>query len=222
MSFIPKNLQVTIKYLIEWIFCFFAFIALLPLFIIIAALVKVTSKGPLFYITEKTGRNKKSFKQLKFRSMYDNVPPKLTDDFRYIVFKNDNRVTPIGRFLRIGIDELPQLWNVLKREMTLIGPRPNNAWFTKYYNEYVSQRLNMLPGITSLAAVCNGRKLSDAENHMIDIFYVNNYSILLDIKIFIMTILYISGKKNVGDKMYKKIFSIYGNQIDNFKITKKP
>jgi lipopolysaccharide/colanic/teichoic acid biosynthesis glycosyltransferase len=178
---------------------------LFPGLLLLAVLIKVTSKGAIFYISEKVGHKSKVFRQFKFRSMYDKVQPVLTNDLRYIVTRNDSRITPIGRFLRIGFDELPQLWNVVRGEMTLIGPRPHSAWFMNYYNDIVSKRLMMLPGITSLAVVCNGRALSDAESNMLDVYYVENYSLAMDFRIFCFTIIYMLEKKGIGLRILQSI-----------------
>jgi undecaprenyl phosphate N,N'-diacetylbacillosamine 1-phosphate transferase len=212
-------INVAFKYMIERLLCIIVFIIILPILLLIAGVIKMTSKGSIFYITKRVGYNGKSFNLLKFRSMFDNVPPVLTQDLRFVVEINDKRVTPIGKILRIGFDELPQLWNVIKGEMTLIGPRPHNASFVKYYNENVSKRLKMLPGITSLAVVCNGRSLSDAENNMLDVYYIENYSYLMDITILIYTILYMIGFRSIGNRLLNSIRADHRYDIKLFDIT---
>jgi lipopolysaccharide/colanic/teichoic acid biosynthesis glycosyltransferase len=153
--------------------------------------VKFSSKGPVFYLQERIGKNGKPFKIIKFRSMYVNAEkngPALSS-------KNDNRITPFGRFMRkTRLDEIPQFLNVLIGHMSLVGPRPERKFFIDKIVEKAPYYLNLLkvkPGITSLGQV----KYGYAENveQMIermkyDLVYLQNMSIYLDFKILILTV----------------------------------
>ena len=133
MSKVLKN-QILIKYIIEWLICALVFLLLFPLFAVLAIMVKLTSPGPVFYISKRLGLNGKIFDIYKFRSLHYGVKHKITNDYKMIVERDDPRLTPIGKFIRIGFDELPQTINVIRHEMTLIGPRPDNDWMLSHYN----------------------------------------------------------------------------------------
>ncbi len=129
----------------------------LPLWVAIAIWIKSTSSGPVFFRQERIGRYGKAFAMYKFRSMYTTVPKygRSPEDSR------DPRITPAGRFLRkTSLDELPQLLNVLKGEMALVGPRPEMPYVVKEYTPYEAQRLSVLPGITGFWQLSADRKLS--------------------------------------------------------------
>lgn len=160
---------------------------LTPIFVFIAILIKLDSKGPIIFKQKRIGRFGIIFDIYKFRSM-------LVDAEKQGVYesKNDSRVTRIGKIIRkLSIDELPQFLNVLKGDMSLIGPRPTlvyHPWKINEYSDIQKQRFNLRPGVTGWAQV-NGRK--DVEwNKRIeyDVFYVNNLSFLFDIRIIFITI----------------------------------
>lgn len=121
-----------------------------PVFIVLALAVKLTSDGPVLYRARRVGRYGREFRLLKFRSMVvnaDKTGPAVTG-------ANDSRVTKVGRFLRrTKLDELPQLWNVVKGDMSLVGPRPESPYYVAYYTDEQRQVLNVRPGITSAASV---------------------------------------------------------------------
>ncbi len=160
-------------------------LALGPLYLLIALGVKLTSVGPVLFKQKRVGRNSKQFWFYKFRSMYTDAPvyaqtPKSS---------HDPRITPLGRFLRrSSLDELPQLWNVLKGDMSLVGPRPEMPFIVEKYNELQRQRLNVKPGITGLWQISSDRALAIHENMDYDIYYINNQSLLLDMVILLKTV----------------------------------
>lgn len=158
-----------------------------PLILATALAVKLTSPGPVLYKQERIGLGGKPFTLYKFRSMIHNAEEKTGPVWASQV--NDDRFTPIGRFLRrSSIDELPQLWNVLKGDMSLVGPRPERPHFVKKYRELQYQRLSVKPGLTGLAQV-NGRyDLSIEEKIRYDLYYVRRHSLLLDLDILLKTI----------------------------------
>jgi undecaprenyl phosphate N,N'-diacetylbacillosamine 1-phosphate transferase len=164
-------------------------IVILPLLIIIALLIKITSPGPVFFFQERLGRNGKVFRIIKFRTMVVNAE-KLGDGLR-VKDDSDLRITKIGKFLRAtSLDELPQLFNVVKGEMSLVGPRPPVPYHPYKYEEYTEEqrrRFTMRPGITGLAQVRGRGSISWESKIIIDIEYILKFNILLDIKIMLLT-----------------------------------
>jgi exopolysaccharide biosynthesis polyprenyl glycosylphosphotransferase len=164
----------------------------LPLIGIIALAIKLDSKGPVFFKQNRCGVEGRPFKVLKFRSMIDDAeassgPRWATDD--------DWRITRVGRILRkYRLDELPQIWNVLKGEMSFVGPRPERPEFVEKLTEmipYYSQRHTVKPGITGWAQVCYryGSSVQDAlEKLKYDLFYAKNMSLAMDVMIMLKTI----------------------------------
>jgi len=160
-----------------------ALIILLPIFAIIGIFIKLDSKGPVFFIQERAGKDGKIFKAYKLRTMVDNAE-KMGKGLR----KDDPRITRIGKILRWGIDELPQLINVFKGDMSLVGPRPTLIEQVNRYSKEHKRRLEMKPGITGWALV-NGRNiLSWLEKIELDIWYIDHWSLWLDMKILFKTI----------------------------------
>ncbi|MCK5010200.1 MAG: exopolysaccharide biosynthesis polyprenyl glycosylphosphotransferase, partial [Deltaproteobacteria bacterium] len=171
-------------------------VLLLPLLLFIAILIKLDSKGTVFFTQERMGLNKRKFKLLKFRTMVENAEKlrvELEDQNEASgpVFKirNDPRVTRVGKWLRmISIDELPQLINVLKGEMSLVGPRPPIPSEVERYECKDKRRLSMKPGITCLWQI-NGRSNISFDKWMeLDKEYIDNWSLWLDMKILVKTI----------------------------------
>lgn len=162
----------------------------LPISIIAIISIKITSKGPIFYRQLRVGLNHKEFEIIKFRSM--TIDAEKTG--AQWAQKNDPRVTKIGAFLRATrIDELPQLWNVLKGEMSLIGPRPERQVFIDELEKeipFYEYRHKIKPGISGLAQVCYpyGASIEDAKHKQeYDMYYLKHYSLWLDFKIVLLT-----------------------------------
>lgn len=162
---------------------------------LIALLIKLTSHGDIFYRQERLGYHQQPFDFLKFRTMVHNAEELLQDlkkhsDRAGPVFKmkNDPRITFIGKILRkFSIDEIPQIWNVLKGEMSIVGPRPQVLWETAAYDEWAKKRLNVLPGITGLWQISGRAELTYQEMIELDIYYIENWSSGLDLKILLKT-----------------------------------
>ena len=170
-----------IKKLLDLILALILVILLSPLMIIIAIMIKIDSKGPVIFKQIRSGKNNKNFTLYKFRSMiYNN---NLYDT------SVEDQVTKIGIILRkTSLDELPQLFNILKGEMSFIGPRPWIVDYAKYFTKHQMRRLEVLPGITGLAQ-CSGRNnLGIIERIDIDVEYIENMSLFLDIYIVLKTI----------------------------------
>jgi undecaprenyl phosphate N,N'-diacetylbacillosamine 1-phosphate transferase len=154
-------------------------------FLVVAALIKIDSTGPVFFRQERIGKGGKSFQVWKFRTMVDGV---VNHGLGLNVASNDSRITLIGKLLRNwGLDELPQLINVLTGEMSIVGPRPTLGYQVERYDDFQRQRLLAKPGITSLAVV-NGRNLlSWNERIKLDVKYVTEWSLWLDLTIILKT-----------------------------------
>jgi lipopolysaccharide/colanic/teichoic acid biosynthesis glycosyltransferase len=167
-----------------------------PAFLIIPLLIRLDSKGPILYRTERVGENGKLFTMLKFRTMVtgaDKLQDQVTtyDDEGRPVYKtkDDPRVTRIGKILRrTSLDELPQFINVLKGEMSVVGPRPEQPFIAESYEDWQWQRLTVPPGITGLWQVSGRSDMPLHLNTRTDIQYARNYSLFLDIKILFKTV----------------------------------
>jgi len=172
------------KRLIDFLAAFFGLLLISPIFIVSAILVKTTSKGPLFFLQERLGKDGKIFKVYKFRTM--------TDKKREVnreVLKGDAEVTKVGYYLRrFKIDELPQILNVLKGEMSLVGPRPCMPSQLAEFNEDGKYRIKVTPGLTGLAQVNGNIFLTWEERWKYDRKYVENLSFLLDVQIVLKTV----------------------------------
>ncbi len=172
-----------------------ALVILSPFIAVVVALIKLTSPGPVIYSQSRCGLNGRKFTMYKFRSMVanaDELKARLNHlSEREVAFKltHDPRITPIGRWLRkFSIDEVPQLWNVLKGDMSIVGPRPPLADEVEKYQRWQKRRLRMRPGLTCLWAVC-GRDHIDFNSWMrMDISYIENWSLKLDWSIILRTI----------------------------------
>ena len=199
-----NKLTMTVKRLIDVAGSFIAILLFSPVLAVIAAAVKLTSEGPVFFKQERLGLNGKTFKLYKFRTMYLNNDPGKHKDYirKYIgeqknaavepgVFKlkNDLRITPVSKFLRkISFDELPQLINVLKGEMSLVGPRPPIHYECDLYDIWHRRRLlSCKPGITGLWQVTGRSRTTFDEMVRLDLEYINKWSLWLDLKIILKT-----------------------------------
>ena len=179
-----KKLGFFIKRIFDIIASLISLIVLVPIFIISGVLIKLDSRGPIFFIQERVGKNGKIFKIYKLRTMVVNT----IEDVGGKLSQNDPRITHTGKHLRWGIDELPQIINVLKGEMSLVGPRPTLPEQVKCYSKKERRRLEMKPGITNLPLIYGRNKLSWPERIKLDIWYIDNWSLWLDIKILFKTI----------------------------------
>ncbi len=183
-----------VKDLFDWVLGGLLLVMLSPFFMVIALLIRLDSRGPVFFRQVRVGRNGKLFHMFKFRTMVpnaDKLGPALTAD-------QDPRITRVGRFLRrTSLDELPQLFNVLRGEMSLVGPRPEIPEIVGTYHPWMRRALRLKPGMTGLSQV-NGRDdlgLIDKLNY--EVKYVEEYSLRLDLQILIKTIpAVISGRGN--------------------------
>lgn len=179
-------------------------ILLSPIIAIVACAVKVTSKGPIFFSQKRVGKNGELFEMYKFRSMVVNAE-ELKEKLQHqnemsgpmFKMKDDPRVTKVGKFIRkTSIDELPQLWNILKGDMSLVGPRPSLPKEVAQFDEWMYKRLEVKPGLTCYWQV-SGRNNIDFEDWMkLDIRYVEEKNLWIDIKLIFKTVGVLFGDKN--------------------------
>lgn len=192
-----RETYLVIKRGLDIVFSFLALIVLSPVFLVLAILIKFDSKGSVFYKHKRIGKDGKYIYLYKFRTMYKNAD-ELKKQFtkaqkeefaREFKLKNDPRVTKIGRFLRkTSLDELPQLLNILKGDMALIGPRPVVDKEIEKYGMLKNIFLSVTPGLTGYWA-CNGRSCKNYDERIkLELFYVYNFCFKLDVKIFFKTI----------------------------------
>lgn len=195
------------KRLIDIVGSLFGIILLSPLFLIVAILIKLEDpKGKVFFAQERNGRYPKTFKMYKFRSMVHNAEELLKDlmdrnEQTGPVFKinDDPRITRIGKFIRkTSIDELPQLFNVLKGDMSLVGPRPPISHEVDQYNSYQMQRLAVKPGLTCIWQVSGRNNIGFDEWVEMDIEYIKTRSLWLDIKLIFKTVGVLFGDDNAS------------------------
>ncbi len=189
------------KRLVDIFIALIAVIILLPVFVIIFLAVKLTGKGPAIFKQERAGKNGQPFIFYKFRTMKLNADPfgpspKSGDD---------PRLTKIGRLLReYSLDELPQLFNVLKGDMSIVGPRPLYVSQMAEWNQQQKKRLLVKPGITGLAQILGRGHLTREEKLALDVGYVETASLWLDIKIILLTIGRVFQRKNIYEKKYSQ------------------
>ena len=173
-----------VKRILDIIFSFVALVVLSPVLIIVYIWLTITNRGAgAFFLQERPGKDEKIFKIIKFKTMTDER------DVNGELLPDDKRLTSVGKFVRsTSIDELPQLINVLKGDMSLIGPRPLLPKYLPLYNEEQKRRHSVRPGITGWAQVNGRNSLSWTERFKLDIYYVDNLSFKLDVQSFFRTI----------------------------------
>ncbi|MCK5214887.1 MAG: sugar transferase [Candidatus Omnitrophica bacterium] len=192
-----KIFQLLLKRVFDFIASGLALLVMGPIFLSVSLIVKLTSKGPVFFTQMRSGLNGRKFKLYKFRTMVQDAEKKLDElkqhnEMQGPVFKmeHDPRITPIGRlFRKLSIDELPQLWNVFRGDMSLVGPRPPIPSEVEQYDHWQRRRLSMRPGITCIWQINGRNKITDFNEWMkLDLQYIDTWSLWLDLKILLQTI----------------------------------
>lgn len=201
---ISKKVYIKIKRVIDVILASLALILLSPLFAIIAIAIKIDSKGPVFFAHKRIGKNGKIIKLYKFRSMVINAeeliksftPEQMKEYKENYKLTNDPRITKVGKFLRkTSLDELPQLINIINGDLSIIGPRPVIADELEKYGTNKDKFLSVTPGLTGYWAA-NGRSNTTYEQRMeMELYYIDNLSLKMDIKVFFKTILSVVKKE---------------------------
>lgn len=201
---ISKKVYIKVKRVIDVILASIALILLSPLFAIIAIAIKIDSKGPVFFAHKRIGKNGKIIKLYKFRSMVINAeeliksftPEQMKEYKENYKLTNDPRITKVGKFLRkTSLDELPQLINIINGDLSIIGPRPVVIDELEKYGMNKDKFLSVTPGLTGYWAA-NGRSNTTYEQRMeMELYYIDNLSLKMDIKVFFKTILSVVKKE---------------------------
>ena len=178
-----------------------AMVILSPVFVAIFIIIKFSSKGPVIFRQERAGKNSRPFIFYKFRTMKPDVEPFGPSPKS----GQDSRLTKVGKFLReYSLDELPQLFNILKGDMSIVGPRPLYISQIPEWNERQNKRLLVKPGLTGLAQIEGRAELTREEKLEFDVKYVETTSLLTDIMIMLATIAYVFKRKNIYEKSYSQ------------------
>lgn len=187
-----------IKRMLDLVISILGFPIFTVLYIVIGILIKIEDRGPIFYKGRRIGKNSKIFEMYKFRSMKIDAPNILNKDGSTYNSKNDDRVTKIGKFIReTSLDEIPQIINVLKGEMSLIGPRASLEETLDTYKDDEKEKMLARPGITGYTQAYYRNGLTVREKRMKDAWYAKNISFILDVKIFFKTIYTVLKKENI-------------------------
>lgn len=183
MNIVFGSYRIVFKPLFDFIIALVIFILLFPVFFVFAVLLLIVNWGSPFFIQSRPGKNERIFKIIKFKTMNDRK-----DHFDNLL-PDANRLTSVGKFVRkTSIDEIPQLLNVIKGDMSLVGPRPLLIEYLPLYNDIQRKRHNVRPGITGWAQVNGRNAISWKQKFEYDIWYVDHLSFLLDLKVIFMTL----------------------------------
>lgn len=188
--------QLAVKRLLDVLVCSVLLVVLLPFLAVIALVVKLSSPGQAFFVQERIGRNGRPFRMLKSRTMTGT--PRVNQ--KTWTEAEESRVTGVGGFLRkYGLDELPQLVNIIKGEMSIIGPRPALPAQAKDFTDSERRMLRMRPGVTGLAAVSGRYSLTYEQRKKYNVEYVDRWSLGLDLRILLHTIVIVLGRRNAAE-----------------------
>ena len=185
-----------VKRALDLLFSFIALFTLSPIFFILIIAIALDSKGNIIFKQKRLGFHGRVFTMYKFRSMVNDAEKHGSKQYS---FKDDPRVTQIGRIIRAtSLDELPQLFNIIKGDMSCIGPRPTLTYHPHTYNQYTDnqrKRFQVLPGITGWAQIHGRKSINWEKRFEYDIYYVDHMSFILDVKIFFITIIKVLSKE---------------------------
>lgn len=183
------------KKCIDFLAAFILLLLFFPLFFLITIFLTFANKGHPFFVQPRPGKNGKVFKLIKFKTMNDKK------DENGELLPPAKRITPIGRFVRSSsLDEIPQLINVIKGDMSIVGPRPLRVEYLRHYSEEQAKRHNVLPGITGWAQIKGRNSISWEERFKLDVWYVDNVSFFLDLKIIMLTVTKVFKREGVNKK----------------------
>lgn len=194
------------KRLFDIVFSITAIIIFFPIMMLVLIIIIFSNQRPIFFVQKRPGYNEKIFKLYKFATMKNSF-----DSYGSLLADND-RITTIGNLLRkTSLDELPQLFNVLKSDMSFVGPRPLLIEYLDKYNSEQKRRHTAKPGITGYAQVNGRNNISWQKKFELDIYYVDNYSFMLDFKIFFQTFLKVIGRNGVSKSGFVTSDKFLGN-----------
>ena len=195
------------KRLIDIICSLIGLILFFPILLVVALLIRINLGSPVFFTQTRLGKDGKEFKMIKFRTMRDSL-----DKFGQLL-PDEQRLTKFGKILRsTSLDELPELINVLKGDMTLVGPRPLLVEYKELYSERQFRRHEVSPGITGWAQINGRNAISWNERFELDVWYVDNISFLLDMKILVMTILKVIKRDGINEQGQASMSKFTGNK----------
>ena len=197
-----------IKPTLDFLFSMIAFIVLLPVFLLVVFVLMIANQGKPFFFQKRPGLHGKIFKVIKFKTMNDKK------DASGKLLPDSERMTKVGAFIRkTSLDEIPQLLNVIKGEMSIAGPRPLLPEYLPLYNNFQKLRHNVKPGITGWAQVNGRNAISWQQKFEYDVWYVNNLSFLLDVRIFFKTIQKIFKTEGISSPTSHTMEKFSGNQL---------
>jgi len=195
-----------LKRLFDFVTALVLLIVLLPLMVLIFFLIKINLGSPAFFRQTRPGLNGKPFSMVKFRTMHNRIDREGFD------LPDELRLTRFGKFLRsMSLDELPELWNVLKGDMSLVGPRPLLMDYLPLYNKEQSLRHSVRPGVTGWAQVNGRNAISWEEKFNLDVWYVHNRTFGLDLRILFLTLKKVITRKNISSKDHVTAEKFKGN-----------
>ncbi|WP_151778017.1 sugar transferase [Acinetobacter brisouii] len=204
-----------LKRLVDIIIASIAFTILLPVFIYVAFKVKKNLGSPIFFYQERPGKDGKLFKMMKFRSMKDAL------DQHGNPLPDEQRITPFGQKLRsTSLDEMPQLLNVIKGDMSVVGPRPMLKEFVEHYTPEQARRLEVRPGMTGLAQISGRNELDYEERFKCDVWYVDHHNVWVDFKIMFKTVSVMLKKEGINAPGHVGPSLFTGNDTDTSKQSK--
>lgn len=195
------------KRFFDFILSLIAIIMLSPVYLIVIVLVRIKLGSPVFFTQKRPGKDEKIFKMYKFRTMTNEV------DENGNLLPDDKRLTKFGKLLRsTSLDELPELFNILKVDMSIVGPRPLLVRYLPLYNEYQKHRHDARPGFTGWAQ-CNGRNsIGWEEKFDLDVYYVNHITFLLDVKIIFKTVKTVLCREGISSEASATMEEFRGSQ----------
>ena len=198
-------MQQSIKRVIEFIIVLVGLMIASPILLIVAILVKTKLGSPILFRQQRVGLNGEFFEMVKFRTMKDAY------DANGEPLPDEQRLTKFGQFLRkTSLDELPELWNVLKGDMSLVGPRPLLVEYLPLYSKEQMKRHNVRPGVTGYAQVNGRNNISWAKKFELDVYYVENFSLWLDVKILFQTVAKVLGQADIAQEGHVTIEKFNG------------
>ncbi|PUU90722.1 Sugar transferase involved in LPS biosynthesis (colanic, teichoic acid) [Halanaerobium congolense] len=202
-----RTIQLILKRIIDIFISLIGLMVISPIFLLIYIMIYFKLGSPVFFIQKRPGKNEKIFKMIKFRTMLD------VKDENGKLLPDKKRLTSFGKFLRSSsLDELPELINVLKGEMSLVGPRPLLVEYLPRYNEHQARRHEMRPGITGLAQVNGRNTISWEDKFDYDVKYIDNFSLLLDLKIIIKTFFKVFKREDINNQDHATMSKFKGDQ----------
>ena len=196
-----RSFQLTLKRLMDIVLCLAVIFVFWPLLVLIAVLVKLSSPGPIFFLQERVGLEQKPFRIIKFRTM---VERRSNEPVAAWTAEEEARITPVGRFLRdYGLDELPQVLNILKGEMSIVGPRPPLPVQVEGYTAHQREMFQMRPGVLSLAAVEGRRSIPMDKRIALHVKYVQEWSLGLDLRILWQSLFVVLRRQDAAESVIK-------------------